>query len=337
MSMNRLSLAIAAAVLCATPALAQPWHLTVTPSSPTWKDRVTIRVEGPVPGGCEAHVAAPAKTHFGGEQFRLDIPLLLDCAFPSSTERPLVADVDAGSLDPGQYQLRLRSDGETIEELVFQVFEAGEVQLTLPAVSTDAAPGSLTLSMFATSAPSASVTTVDHRIDVALNRPLAFSQSDLFDLEVPLPPLAPGDYEVRVLTARPNSVPALDLASLRVHDAQGCLPDEETLCLHGGRFRLGATWRDFAGHTGTAHPRALPGNDGTGLLWFFGPDNTELTVKVLDGCAVSGRWWVFLSSSSTVEYTLTVTDTTTGATRDYRNASGQVPRLIADTDAFGCP
>src|ERR1043165_10085007 len=100
MSMNRLSLAIA--VLCATPALAQPWHLTVTPSSPTWQDRVTIRVEGPVPGGCEAQVAAPAKTHFGGEQFRLDIPLLLDCAFPSRTERPLVAAVDAGRLDPRQ-------------------------------------------------------------------------------------------------------------------------------------------------------------------------------------------------------------------------------------------
>src|SRR4029079_12299586 len=134
MSMNRCSLAIVAAALCATPALAQPWHLTVTPSSPTWKDRVTIRVEGTTPGGCEAHVAAPTRTHFGGEQFRLDIPLLLDCAFPSNTESPLVADVDAGNLDPAQYQLRLRSDGETLEELVFEVFEAGEVQLVLPAL-----------------------------------------------------------------------------------------------------------------------------------------------------------------------------------------------------------
>jgi hypothetical protein len=167
---------------------------------------------------------------------------------------------------------------------------------------------------------------------------LDHSEQELFDLDVPLPsPLAPGDYEVRVFTAKPNQLPALTRGSLRVHDAQGCLPDEETLCLHGGRFRLGATWRDFAGHTGTAHPRALPGNDGTGLLWFFGPDNTELTVKGLDGCAISGRWWVFLSPSSTVEYTLTVTDTATGAARDYRNSLGQVPRLIADTDAFACP
>jgi hypothetical protein len=335
--MNRLSAAIAAAALAAAPALAQPWHLTVTPSSPTWQDRVTIRVEGPVPGGCEAYVAAPAKTHFGGEQFRLDIPLLLDCAFPSSTERPLVADVDAGNLDPGQYQLRLRSDGETLEELVFQVFEVGEVQLTLPVLSTDAAPGSLTLSVPATSAPSASVTTVDHRIEVTLNRPLDFSQQELFDLEVPLPPLAAGDYEVRVLTSRPNQVPALTRGWLRVRDAEGCLPDDETLCLHAGRFRLSAIWRDFADRTGIAHPRVLPGNDGSGLLWFFGPDNTELTVKVLDGCAISGRWWAFVSSSSTVEYTLTVTDTATGATRSYRNSLGQVPRLIADTDAFSCP
>jgi len=278
MPMNQLFVTIVAAALAAAPALAQPWHLTVTRSSPTWQDRVTIRVEGPVPGGCEAQVAAPAKTHFGGEQFRLDIPLLLDCAFPSSTERPLVADVDAGNLDPGQYQLRLRSDGETLQELVFQVFEVGQVQLTLPALSTNSAPGSLTLSMFAASAQSASVTLLDHRIDVTLSSPVDYSQ-ELVDLEVPLPSLAPGDYEVRVLTPRANSVPALVRGSLRVRDAQGCLPDDETLCLHGGRFRLSAAWRDFAGHAGTAHPRALPGNDGTGLLWFFGPDNTELTVK----------------------------------------------------------
>jgi len=335
--MNKCAVALVAAAFAVAPALAQPWQVTVNPSAPTWHDPVTVRVEGSVPTSCVTRVGPPAKTHFGGEQFRLDFPLSIDCVSAAGASSPFVTDVDLGRLDPGHYQVRLRSAGESLDELLFDVFEFSEAQLTLPALSTNSAPGSLTLSVFAASTPSASVTVVDHRIEVALNRRLSFAHQELFDLAVPLPPLAPGDYEVRVLTPRPNQVPALVRGWLRVRDAEGCLPDDETLCLHAGRFRLSATWRDFAERTGTAHPRALPANDGGGLLWFFGPDNTELTVKVLDGCAISGRWWVFVSSSSTVEYTLTVTDTTTGAMRSYRNSLAQVPRLTADTDAFSCP
>jgi len=71
----------------------------------------------------------------------------------------------------------------------------------------------------------------------------------------------------------------------------------------------------------------------SGSFWFFGPDNLELTVKVLDGRPLNGKFWVFFGALSDVEYTVTVTDTTTNAVRSYRNAPGTLCGQ-ADTAAF---
>ncbi len=47
----------------------------------------------------------------------------------------------------------------------------------------------------------------------------------------------------------------------------------------------------------------------------------------------SGKFWVFYGALSNVEYTLTVTDTQTGAVKTYKNLSGQFAS-VADTEAF---
>ena len=63
------------------------------------------------------------------------------------------------------------------------------------------------------------------------------------------------------------------------------------LCLNRGRFRVEVAW-EADGASGSG--RAVPGASAdSGLFWFFGPDNWELMVKVLDGCALNGRYWVF--------------------------------------------
>jgi len=56
-------------------------------------------------------------------------------------------------------------------------------------------------------------------------------------------------------------------------------------------------------------------------------------VKVLDGRPINGTFWVFSGALSNVEYTITVTDTTTGAVKTYFNPSGQLAS-VADTSAF---
>jgi len=75
-----------------------------------------------------------------------------------------------------------------------------------------------------------------------------------------------------------------------------------------------------------------------GAFWFFSPDNPELLVKILDGCSVNGAKWLFASAATNVGFTLTVTDTTTGAQRVYTNPDRNPAAPIQDTSAFAtCP
>jgi hypothetical protein len=52
------------------------------------------------------------------------------------------------------------------------------------------------------------------------------------------------------------------------------------------------------------------------------PRRVEVVVKVLDGRAINGHFWVFYGSLSNVEFTLQVTDVVTGESRIYFNPLG---------------
>lgn len=114
-------------------------------------------------------------------------------------------------------------------------------------------------------------------------------------------------------------------------EAPGAAPD--ALLLGDGRFALEVEWRT-GGETGIGHP--LPHSDESGAFWFFGPDNPELLVKLLDGRAVNGHFWVFHAAATSVDYTLTVTDLDTGRRRRYEKRSGPLASAV-DTAAFAAP
>jgi hypothetical protein len=119
-----------------------------------------------------------------------------------------------------------------------------------------------------------------------------------------------------------------------------CVANPTTLCLNGGRFQVQVVWQvppeelwnPMRGTTGTG--KAVPLIDTTGYFWFFSEDNIELMIKILDGQAINGSWWVFVGALSNVEYVVTVTDVQTGAVRTYWNAPEQLAST-ADTEAFG--
>ena len=116
-----------------------------------------------------------------------------------------------------------------------------------------------------------------------------------------------------------------------------CTADANHLCLVGGRYRVSVTWDDGNGHTGAGTPAAAV-TDNSAVFWFFDPGNWEMLVKVLDGCAVNQRIWVFSAATTNVAYTLSVTDTFTGQVKTYPNAAGQAAVALTDTGAFtGCP
>ena len=110
-----------------------------------------------------------------------------------------------------------------------------------------------------------------------------------------------------------------------------CASGSGQLCL-GGRFCVDVRFTDPRnGQASAGTPVPITGD--TGAFWFFDPANLELVIKVLDGRAVNGHFWVFYGALSDVSYTITVTDTVTGSFRTYHNNPGHLASR-ADVTAF---
>lgn len=120
--------------------------------------------------------------------------------------------------------------------------------------------------------------------------------------------------------------------------SSGCTPGNDTLCLgDDGRFQVEVDWRGPGRHSPSpGFAQNLTGD--SGMFWFFGQDNWEMVVKVLDGCATNDHFWVFAAATTDVEYQLTVTDTMNGQGRTYSNLLGAPAPAVTDTSAFAtCP
>ncbi len=112
----------------------------------------------------------------------------------------------------------------------------------------------------------------------------------------------------------------------------GCAPSARNLCLNASRFQLQVDWEvPSQGRSGTG--TAIPITSDTGYFWFFTSANVELVIKVLDGRAINDHYWVFYGALSSVQYTIRITDTVTGAEKTYTNPTGTLAS-VADTSAF---
>jgi hypothetical protein len=114
-----------------------------------------------------------------------------------------------------------------------------------------------------------------------------------------------------------------------------CTPDANSLCLNNGRFRVTAA---FQSATSSGNGTAIPGTSDTGQFWFFSAQNVEMVVKVLNGCPLNDKYWVFAGGLTNVQVTLTVTDVANGTVKTYVNPINTAFQPIQDTSAFGtCP
>lgn len=120
---------------------------------------------------------------------------------------------------------------------------------------------------------------------------------------------------------------------LRNPTFESCADNDRNFCSRQGRFELTVDWKTPNGTTGTAK-KVVTGNDESGLFYFFDPNNWELLVKVLDGCSINERFWVFTAGTTDVEYLLKVEDRWTGKVRSYFNQAGKAAEATADIDAF---
>jgi len=111
--------------------------------------------------------------------------------------------------------------------------------------------------------------------------------------------------------------------------AGSCIPSPQRLCLGEGRFAVTTSWRNqFNGLSGTGAAKKL--SELTGAFSFDDPSNLEILIKTLD---FDGRVLVIYGSLSNLEYSIEVTDTTTGQKRTYENPAGKFCGGL-DPDAF---
>ncbi|HVE66604.1 MAG TPA: PPC domain-containing protein [Thermoanaerobaculia bacterium] len=124
--------------------------------------------------------------------------------------------------------------------------------------------------------------------------------------------------------------------SLQVLCSQGpgtCVGGPTTLCLNNGRFRATAIFTAPSLGITNGAAQAVSLTSDTGYFWFFSANNVEIVLKVVDGRAFNNFFWVFFGALSDVQYTITVTDTQTGAVRNYSNPQGRLAS-VADVTAF---
>jgi hypothetical protein len=147
--------------------------------------------------------------------------------------------------------------------------------------------------------------------------------------------VTPGETYFFRLRAPKAAKPLSNETAATAYFAQPPHCDEAgALCLHG-RYRVDARYDGGTQHKGKAGAVGL--TEESGYFWFFGASNIELVVKLLDGCAVNQRKWVFLTGMTSVRVVAVVTDTFTGATNTYLNEMNRPFPTIQDVDAFaGC-
>jgi hypothetical protein len=121
--------------------------------------------------------------------------------------------------------------------------------------------------------------------------------------------------------------------------------DSDGLVLLGGRFSVGLFATDpRTGAISVGVQNTLGDTAGYFSLPDFTGDPTfpEVTVKMVDATgspALGGDFWFFHAPLTDVQYTLTVTDQTTGTVKTYSNSSGSPGQLCGgvDTSAFPGP
>ena len=113
------------------------------------------------------------------------------------------------------------------------------------------------------------------------------------------------------------------------HAATACRPGPNTLCLLKNRFAVEVDWRNPGdGTSGRGGAAAL--SNLTGTFTFGDRSNVELMVKMID---FNDRIALFWGALSDLDYTLKVTDTTTGAVKTYRSTPGRLCGGL-DNNAF---
>ena len=154
-----------------------------------------------------------------------------------------------------------------------------------------------------------------------------------FNFPYSVPP--PGSELIAIMEGTLSGDQDIDLldTDCRVIQREPCANSSTQTCLLGRRFKVEV---DAMTSSGPVPGMVLDSSKRESLFYFFSPGSSDLLVQLLNRCSTNDHFWVFASSSTSVPFELTVTDTFNGESRAYSNPGRFEP--ILDTAAFAtCP
>lgn len=347
---RRLALFVTLVAFAVLPASASDEVLTVSPAAPTELDSLTFTLTGEWRDSCTPQLVG-AELSNGV----LDIEATLQ--FPGKVCLPAVTpyevSIEVGRLPVGTYDVRVsgipnfpppvvvaRIDLEVVAsaELGLEAIDVAPVAPTTQDRFTLAASGEW---------PDGCVPRLDS-VDVEDRtiRLFAIAEGEVclqvvsrYFLARAVGPLEEGEYDVEIRIADRrfgDTTAGYQLAGSRSLTVG---PKQSDVLIVGGRFAITVTWNAGTVRGGVGQPvrGALPeqGETGSGAFYFFGPENTELLVKVLDGCSVNDHYWVFISAATDLGFEVLVEDLAVdGIARTYSNESGETAVAVTDVEAF---
>lgn len=157
----------------------------------------------------------------------------------------------------------------------------------------------------------------------------------------------PGVVET-IDTAPPLSTPTGNTAAIVVTEVNlstSCIASDTVMCLDNNtgdqRFKATATFHTSQGGGSSGNGQEIPlsslGVNHGGLLWFFNASNPEMLIKVINGCPVNSRFWVFISAGTNVGFDVTIVDTNNNHTVVYHNPDLTAAVPVQDVNALACP
>lgn len=154
----------------------------------------------------------------------------------------------------------------------------------------------------------------------------------------PIGPLPAGEYRL-VVEIGFEGEPAFASGLYALHVE----PSTDKLLLRVGEsiFEAEVAWTNQhdGGTQGQGRPVRL--SEESGYFWFFQPEVSEVTVKMLDGRPLTGHYWIFLASMTDVDVTVTLRKLLGSYCQDQGTCPTQVYHLppgategIVDLQAF---
>ena len=309
-------------------------HVTV-PDYATWKDRIEVTVSGEYCG-----VTGLGEPVVEGREVTVELLDICDIISPA-IPTPFKVALELPRLFPGSYTLTVLAprlpEGEVSVPLA--VHETGELEARTPVAVEEGNLIPITIlgrGCFSR-LPQPAVTngTVDLPVSLICDFGGAPLGPGIFQRVVEIGPLPVGSYRIRVLGIADREIPHLAATEVAVHHEEGCLPTDTRLCFHLGRFTAEVSW-STSEEDGEGRAVRFPTADDSGFFWFFDPKNLEVMVKVLDGCAVNGHYWVFGAATTDVRYTLRIVDELADRVELLGNPGGALSPAVADIQAFPC-